>query len=590
MAQRIQLRRGTAAEWTAANPILALGEPGVETDTGKQKFGDGVTAWNSRPYASKGDKGDQGAPGVADDASVAQQVTSGPQTTAALSATYAKKGEGTDRGLTAAGGPLSVPTYDGNPNCGHPSVVEIPAGFGGYRFWMAHTPYPFAGRENPSIVASQNGIDWETPPGLTNPVTGVAEIQAAGFNYGSDTHLIYHQNKLWMYYRIADNIPAVNAIFVKTSTNGVDWSAATKVVEDLVEGETTLNSPCIEVEADGTFTMWCANGVTTPPTMTRRTSPNGLAWSAPTNCVLPAGAYLWHMDVKRVGSKYYCLFNSREASQADQLYFFTSTDGITWTGDVKVPAVEIEAGSFPLKTYYRSALLPRVGTPLKWDVYTTLTGFVNAVETWRIGLIRDTTLPTLKQASVATKLAQERTDALFGIDRWLVGDSFARANAATLGNATTGQTWTNGAVGVIDRSAYATGGSTRTWVEAGAADVEVAFDLGAVQETWALFRVTDDSNWVRAGLDNTTGRFAIEKRVAGTITRLWTGSATIGAGYQARVGDRIRVVAKGNTISLYRNSLLVTTLTEAFNNTATKHGLGLVAASRAKAFAVGAAL
>jgi hypothetical protein len=90
MAQRIQLRRGTAAEWTAANPILALGEPGVETDTGRQKFGDGVTAWNSRPYASKGDKGDPGAPGVADDASVAQQVTSGPQTTAALSATYVR--------------------------------------------------------------------------------------------------------------------------------------------------------------------------------------------------------------------------------------------------------------------------------------------------------------------------------------------------------------------------------------------------------------------------------------------------------------------------------------------------------------------
>lgn len=88
MAQRIQLRRGTAAEWTAANPVLALGEPGVETDTGKQKFGDGVTAWNSRPYASKGDKGDQGAPGVADDASVAQQITSGPETVAALSATY----------------------------------------------------------------------------------------------------------------------------------------------------------------------------------------------------------------------------------------------------------------------------------------------------------------------------------------------------------------------------------------------------------------------------------------------------------------------------------------------------------------------
>ena len=50
MAQKIQLRRDTAANWTAANPILAQGEVGYEIDTSKDKVGDGVTAWNSRPY------------------------------------------------------------------------------------------------------------------------------------------------------------------------------------------------------------------------------------------------------------------------------------------------------------------------------------------------------------------------------------------------------------------------------------------------------------------------------------------------------------------------------------------------------------
>lgn len=44
---RIQLRRGTAAQWTQANPTLAEGEFGIETDTGKFKIGDGITAWNS---------------------------------------------------------------------------------------------------------------------------------------------------------------------------------------------------------------------------------------------------------------------------------------------------------------------------------------------------------------------------------------------------------------------------------------------------------------------------------------------------------------------------------------------------------------
>jgi len=51
MADRIQIRRDTAANWTSANPVLAVGELGFETDTLKLKIGDGSTAWSSLSYA-----------------------------------------------------------------------------------------------------------------------------------------------------------------------------------------------------------------------------------------------------------------------------------------------------------------------------------------------------------------------------------------------------------------------------------------------------------------------------------------------------------------------------------------------------------
>lgn len=51
MATRIKLRRGEASAWTTANPTLQLGEPGYESDTGKIKIGDGITAWDVLPYA-----------------------------------------------------------------------------------------------------------------------------------------------------------------------------------------------------------------------------------------------------------------------------------------------------------------------------------------------------------------------------------------------------------------------------------------------------------------------------------------------------------------------------------------------------------
>jgi len=50
MATRMQQRRGTAAQWTAANPILAAGEIGFETDTSKFKMGNGSSAWSALQY------------------------------------------------------------------------------------------------------------------------------------------------------------------------------------------------------------------------------------------------------------------------------------------------------------------------------------------------------------------------------------------------------------------------------------------------------------------------------------------------------------------------------------------------------------
>lgn len=47
-------RRGTAAQWTSANPTLGSGEMGFETDTRRFKLGDGVTAWTSLGYSGEG--------------------------------------------------------------------------------------------------------------------------------------------------------------------------------------------------------------------------------------------------------------------------------------------------------------------------------------------------------------------------------------------------------------------------------------------------------------------------------------------------------------------------------------------------------
>lgn len=53
----IKTRRGTASQWATTNPILSSGEMGLESDTGKIKFGNGSAGWNALPYALPGGTG-----------------------------------------------------------------------------------------------------------------------------------------------------------------------------------------------------------------------------------------------------------------------------------------------------------------------------------------------------------------------------------------------------------------------------------------------------------------------------------------------------------------------------------------------------
>ena len=50
MTTRMQQRRGTSTQWTDADPVLAAGEIGVETDTNQFKLGDGVSVWSDLSY------------------------------------------------------------------------------------------------------------------------------------------------------------------------------------------------------------------------------------------------------------------------------------------------------------------------------------------------------------------------------------------------------------------------------------------------------------------------------------------------------------------------------------------------------------
>lgn len=94
----IQIRKGTASLWASVNPVLAEGELGLETDTGKIKGGNGVDAWSALPYSGSGggggsvdsvngqtgvvvlDKGDIGLSNVDNTADLSKPISTATQT------------------------------------------------------------------------------------------------------------------------------------------------------------------------------------------------------------------------------------------------------------------------------------------------------------------------------------------------------------------------------------------------------------------------------------------------------------------------------------------------------------------------------
>ena len=287
--------------------------------------------------------------------------------------------------------PLNIPTYDGNPSVGHPDVLRIPGGWKGYEYWMGFTPHPDAKRENPSVVASHDGVNWVVPASLINPIATYAEVVAeyTATGWWSDTDLVLSPDgtTLMLYYR-GSRTEGVADLWLATSTNGTTWTK-TKVIAGGVQA-----SPAIVVEADGTYTMF---EVLPGVTISRRTSADGITWTAPANGTIPAMTAphdIWHLDVVKVGGIYHGLVDARApvGTAPFRLYYWTSTDGLTWTGS-SAPAVPITGGRLDRWGHYRSTFQPAAsGHPGRFDLWLNPmddSGTKHDLAVWRFALIRD---------------------------------------------------------------------------------------------------------------------------------------------------------------------------------------------------------
>lgn len=222
-----------------------------------------------------------------------------------------------------------TPTYDGSGQAIHPSVIYFADGCYGYKYWMAMTPYPDTDsqKENPSILASNDGSTWEVPLGLSNPL-----IPSPSPGYNADPDIVYNDEtgELWVYFLRYWSDTSLVKLTLMTSSDGIIWSGPEYLITWNLAVEDNERSYAI-VKQGLDWHYW-AQSFDPADHIYYRHSTDGRTWSTaqevtltPTPAVLP-----WHLDVIYVPStkKYLMLFC---VYSAGELFFAQSTDMLQWT-------------------------------------------------------------------------------------------------------------------------------------------------------------------------------------------------------------------------------------------------------------------
>lgn len=239
--------------------------------------------------------------------------------------------------------PITLKSYLGNNQNVHPKVLYFESGFGGHKYWMGYTPYPYSNDdvENPCVAYSDDGINFTNINGnpLDNP---------GGDGYDSDIHLVYRNDtgtlEAWFRY-VGDASLEVReeTIYRRTTTDGVTWTAK----EELYSNESGVISKLLSPSIEWDGTNYCIWVVRDGVAIDYYTAPgaNPTSWTLVRSITLTfvddgLTVKAWHMDAIKDGNQYILLIMCRNgtgiANNRCSLFITTSNDNINYSNPVKV--------------------------------------------------------------------------------------------------------------------------------------------------------------------------------------------------------------------------------------------------------------
>ncbi len=262
---------------------------------------------------------------------------------------------------------LTTPTYDGSGQAQHPDIFYKASGWNGYKYWMVMAPFPKKNgdKENPSILVSDNGISWQGPPGLTNPLDEDPSGVGVTEPHNNDPDIVYNESSGTMMVYYLESGIGTTYLRLRSSTNGITWSNESTPI---VVPDFYMLSPSLE-KVGALYYLWYVNSSTAgggakATTIEYRTSPNGRNWSDITTVDLTIpGKIPWHIDVRYIPSlsEYWMVISAGtrvgyDDTNGNELYFATSANGLNWTVYPGKLLRKGKSGNWDDQKIYRSSI------------------------------------------------------------------------------------------------------------------------------------------------------------------------------------------------------------------------------------------
>lgn len=287
---------------------------------------------------------------------------------------------------------LRVPTayndnleWEGSSNqATHPSIVQFDSEWNNYKFWMVYTPYPnsLLSTENPTVSASNDGIEWFSPAGAKSPL-----VLAPAGGYNSDAHILYNDetDELEIWYREVTSSSTRERLYRLRSSNGADWSSPELMTTNTKEESGNILqfiSPSV-IRENGKYYLW----VMRDWFIVRLESEDGKIWENEKSVIDDSGIiHSWHPNIQKYKGVYYMLNCDKMTNQGDtgELFYYESLDGVKWSKKLLITSYTGNKWDLSGNGVYRASLL---FTDLSVKVIYGM--YVEALDSkiWTLGLL-----------------------------------------------------------------------------------------------------------------------------------------------------------------------------------------------------------